>query len=121
MPAIAPDEPGALNNIAWARRRIQTPNWPNGPRAVALAERTVALSPSDVTLDTLAAAYAETGRFAAAAQAARKALDFASQQANRPLAESIRARIRLYEAEMPYRESPMALGRRRVNRSVLSR
>ena len=52
-------------------------------------------------LDTLAAAYAEAGRFAEAVQTA-KALDLATQQNNHALAESIPAKIRLYQSRTPF-------------------
>ena len=56
-------------------------------------------------LGTLAAAYAEAGRFPEALQTARQALDLATQQNKQSLAKSIRAQIRLYESGTPYRES----------------
>ncbi len=58
-----------------------------------------------VILGTLAAAYAEAGRFAEAAATARQALGLATQPDNPSLAESIEAQIRLYEAETPFRQS----------------
>ena len=39
-------------------------------------------------------------------QTARKALELATQQNKQALAESIQAKIRLYEAGKPFRESP---------------
>ncbi len=80
----------------------------NGPEAVDLAQRAVAVSGGKIPeiLDTLAAACAEAGRFAEAVRTARRARDLATRQ-NRPaLAESIQAKIRLYEAGTPFREAP---------------
>ena len=56
--------------------------------------------------DTLAAAYAETGRFPEALAAARKALDLAVKQKSQAWADTIRSRIALYEAGKPYRQPP---------------
>jgi hypothetical protein len=56
-------------------------------------------------LDTLAVAYAETGRFPEAIQTSRQALSVAQQQGNQALVEGLRARIALYEAGIPYREA----------------
>jgi hypothetical protein len=53
----------------------------------------------------LAAAYAEAGRFPEAVQTARKALELATQQNNQALAESIKAKIPLYEAGKPFRQT----------------
>ena len=56
------------------------------------------------TVDTLAAAYAEAGRFSEALQTARKALKLATRQGNRALADSLRAKISLYDAKTPFRD-----------------
>ena len=55
-------------------------------------------------LDTLAAAYAETGQFSDALETAHKAVKLAAEQSKQPLAESIKAKIPLYEAGTPFRE-----------------
>ena len=57
-------------------------------------------------LDTLAAAYAEAGRFPDAAATAREALRQATAQGNQHLAESLRKRIKLYDESKPWRDSP---------------
>ena len=78
----------------------------DGPRAVELAERAVTLAdgPDANLLDTLAAAYAEAGRFADAVQTVRNAAKRAAEQNEQSLAESIRDRIPLYEAGIPFHE-----------------
>jgi hypothetical protein len=57
-------------------------------------------------LGTLAAAYAEARRFSEAVETARTALDLAGQQGKISPAESIAAKIPLYEAGTPFREKP---------------
>ncbi len=54
-------------------------------------------------LDTLAAIYAEVGRFPEAVQTARQALELATQQNNQGLAATLNARIALYESRTPIR------------------
>ena len=54
-------------------------------------------------LDTLAAAYAEAGRFPEAVQASQKALDLAYSADMVELAEEIETRLPLYQAGRPYR------------------
>ncbi len=106
---IEPNYAAALNNLAWIRATHPDAKFRNGLEAVALAHRAVELSPSDAgDLDTLAAAYAEAGRFAEALETARKALDLAVQQNKQALAESVQDRIRLYAAGKPFREPPSA-------------
>jgi len=104
---LRPDQADVLNNLAWIRATHPDPRFRNGVQAVAAAERAVALSRSEVgTMDTLAAAYAEAGRFSEALQTARKALELAGQQGRRALADSLRAKILLYEAKTPFRDKP---------------
>ena len=99
---------GALNNLAWIRAISEDARLRDGPEAVRLAQRACQLAGQRETnaLRTLAAAYAEAGRFAEAVQTARQALELARQQNKLSLAESMRAGIRLYEARKPFRESP---------------
>ena len=100
--------PDALNNLAWIRATSEDRRLRNGPEAVRLAQQACQLTGRREVgaLDTLAAAYAEAGRFAEAVQTARDALDLAMQQDKPALAESIQARLRLYEAGTPFHESP---------------
>lgn len=104
------DDIAALNGLAWLRATCPTAAFRNGSEAVELAERAVRLSKgqSPTILDTLAAAYAEVGRFADAAKTARQAVNLAKRQGQMSLANSMKARIRLYEAKAPYREKTSA-------------
>ena len=81
----------------------------NGDEAVALAQQANRLcgGKQPEILDTLAAAYAETGWFPEALATAQ-ALELALQHQDRALAEVLRVRIALYEAGRPYRQTPMA-------------
>jgi hypothetical protein len=57
-------------------------------------------------LDTLAAAYAEAGRFDEAVAAAQKVVA-AAEETHRPeLIEIARKRLALYQSRMPLREGP---------------
>lgn len=77
----------------------------NGAEAVALGERLCALSatPAAGHLDSLAAAYAEAGRYDDAERMARRALAQALAEDKVELAQNIRARLQLYANEQPYR------------------
>ena len=106
---IKPNEAMAQINLAWIYATNPDPKVRDGVQAVALAQRAVALSLNNPGgLDTLAAAYAESGRFADAVQTERQARDLATQQKQPALAKAIQARLRLYEAGKPYREMPSA-------------
>jgi hypothetical protein len=55
-------------------------------------------------LDTLAAAYAETGRYPEAVKTAATAVELATQQKSNTLADGLRQRLVLYRAGKPYRD-----------------
>ncbi len=71
---INPHDAGAYNSLASIRATHPDPRFRDGAAAVTFARRAVELSPNDPTaLDTLAAAYAEAGRFPEAVRTAEQA------------------------------------------------
>jgi protein O-mannosyl-transferase len=96
-----------LNDPAWLLATAPNASLLNGIEAVELAQRAVKLSGGKEArmLDTLAAAYAEAGRFSEAVATAGKALDLATQQRQQTLADGLRARLALYKVGKPYRQS----------------
>jgi tetratricopeptide (TPR) repeat protein len=103
---INPNDTEALNNMAWILA-----TWPDaltrdGTRAMALAERADILTQqkSDRIAATLAAAYAEAGRFADATTTARRAVQLALKEGNRARADSIGEQLALYQANAAYRD-----------------
>jgi tetratricopeptide (TPR) repeat protein len=97
----------AQNNLAWLLATCPDNSLRDGKRAVELAQQAVQLSggKSPEILDTLAAAYAEAGRFPEAVETARRALDLSVAQNNKPLAEVIQNQLKLYEAGSPFRDT----------------
>ena len=94
---------GGENNAAWILATSPHDRIRNGTLAVHLAQRAVAQDEGPVTLDTLAAAYAENGDFARAIDVQRSAIAAISSET-----ESLRAeladRLTKYEAREPWRE-----------------
>ena len=108
---IRPDFAGAqdsLDNTAWLLVTSPNTSLRNGPKALALARQLDQLSGGNnpARLDTLAAAYAETGQFPAAVDAAQRALALALAQNNTTLAESLRQQIKLFQAGSPLHDVP---------------
>ncbi len=97
------DHPHAQNTLAWLLATARDGELRDGSLAVVWAERAVAHDPTPAYIDTLAAAYAEAGRFDDAVATQRRALD-----ALAPDDESLRAeferRLKAYEANEPWRE-----------------
>jgi tetratricopeptide (TPR) repeat protein len=97
---LRPKDVRVLRQAAWIMATSGDAEARNGAEAVALAVRASELAgaPEAAVFDTLAAAYAETGRFREAALTARRALALAPQDA------ALRSRLALYEARQPFRE-----------------
>jgi tetratricopeptide (TPR) repeat protein len=102
--------PPVLNNLAWVLATHPEPRLRNGPEAVRLAKRACELSGRTNLwfLQTLAAAYAETGQFTNAIAAAGEALQLARAAQQPQLMELTRRRIELYQSHQPYRDAPAA-------------
>ena len=105
-----PDDLVTANNLAWILATCPDPAFRDGRRAVELAERVCKATNHLVAimLDSLAAAYAEVGRFPDAVAMARRALAMASRDPKAPTRE-LELRIKLYQMGKPYR--PPVAGR----------
>ena len=101
------DDVAGLNDLAWLLATSPNTSVRNGTEAVERAQRAVKLSGGQepAILGTLAAAYAETGRFSEAVKTVRTALGLAVQGKQPILAESIKTKIPLYEAGIPFRQT----------------
>ena len=107
---LQPSDAQALRWAAWVLATAPDAAIRDGAEALALAVRAVQISGGNDArmLDTLAAAYAEKGRFAEAAATARRAQARAAQENQPALAGEIGARIALYEANQPFRNRAIA-------------
>ncbi len=103
---ISKENVPALSNLAWLLATSADASLRNGPEAVRLAERAdSASSRSDshaTVLRILAAAYAETGRFAEAKETAQQALNAANAGGNTALADALQGELALYDLGLPY-------------------
>jgi tetratricopeptide (TPR) repeat protein len=103
---IKPDWAEPLNNLAWILATSSDDRLRDGKLAVEFAEHACALTQnkSAGALDTLAAAYAESGQYSDAVNTAKKAVELAQTIGDKKLAEEIGARLELYRAEKPFRQ-----------------
>jgi tetratricopeptide (TPR) repeat protein len=92
-------------SLAWMLATWPEPSVRNGGRAVALAEQADRFSrdKDPLILRTLAAAYAEAGRFPEAVLTAKQALALAVTQSNTGLANELQTEIGLYQTNSPCR------------------
>jgi len=58
--------------------------------------------PNPIILSTLAAAYAEAGRFPEAIQTAQRAIQLAEAQSNTRLTGELQSQLKLYQAGAPF-------------------
>ncbi len=102
-----PDFPDALDALAWILATDPRPELRNGTQAVSLAERACELTANrqPAMLLTLAAAYAEAGRFADATTAAQKAKDLALEVGQKETAAKCGKLLELFQSKQPYRET----------------
>jgi tetratricopeptide (TPR) repeat protein len=109
---IRPDNGNALNNLAWVFATSPDDSLRDGSRAVQLAEQATRVSGGRMAMvwRTLAAAYAENGRFADAIQTAQRAIELARNQGNASLAAELQNTIALYETGKPLRDSSLTNG-----------
>jgi tetratricopeptide (TPR) repeat protein len=103
---IDPGDAEAQKNMAWVLATWPEARIRDGARAVKLAESADQLSGgrNPIMGTTLAAAYAEAGRFPEAIKAAEKALQVANDSGAVALAEAIRAQLALYRSGQPFRD-----------------
>jgi protein O-mannosyl-transferase len=105
---IDPNCVEALNNLAWLLSTSPDARIRNGSRAVQLAERGCALTGSKTPflLGTLAAAYAEAGRYGDAVLAAEQACARATELGDISTTCRNRELLELYRASKPFHENP---------------
>src|SRR5262249_313640 len=107
--ALAPEDPRSCNNLAWILATSSDATVRNGAQAIEFAQQAVATSGGREPqfLRTLAAAYAESGRFSEAIAAAQQATVIANMQGKRRLANNLAKDLMLYRADLPLRENSL--------------
>jgi tetratricopeptide (TPR) repeat protein len=103
--ALAPDDPHSRINVAWVLATVPDASIRDGIKAVEFAQQAVELSGGrdPKFLRTLAAAYAESGRFSEAVMTAKQAIMIATMQGKSGLARLLDEDLRLYRADVPLR------------------
>jgi tetratricopeptide (TPR) repeat protein len=102
-----PDWPESLNNLAWLLAANPDATLRNGAEAVALARRACELTnyKEGILIGTLAAAYAEAGRFPDAVSSAEKARSLALAAGQKEVAQKNQELLELYRAGRAYHET----------------
>ena len=108
---LNPNDGNAQSNLAWVFATAPDASLRNGSRAVDLAERALKLAGgvSPILHRTLAAAYAEAGRFDDAIATAERGFAFAEREGNRELADEFVAVLARYRQHQPFRDASLQL------------
>jgi tetratricopeptide (TPR) repeat protein len=110
--ATQPENGNATSNLAWVFATCPEDSIRDGTRAVELAERALRISGGKIAMiyKVLAAAYAESGRFADAAETAQRGAELATSQGNPALAAELESNIALYRSGRPLRDPSITNG-----------
>jgi cytochrome c-type biogenesis protein CcmH/NrfG len=105
--ALAPQDPHCRSNLAWVLATSSDASVRDGAKAVELARQAVSLSGGRQPLffRTLAAAYAETGRFSDAIAVVQQTVAIARMQGQTGLANLLEEDVLLYRGHLPLREN----------------
>jgi tetratricopeptide (TPR) repeat protein len=103
---LNPDDPEVLNNLAWALTTNRHSDMRDGPRAVMLAQHACELTRYQKTIfiGTLAAAYAEVGKFDDAIATAQRACDLAAKNGETGLLQKNQELLEQYRQHHAIRE-----------------
>jgi tetratricopeptide (TPR) repeat protein len=106
--SAAPDSPALLNELGWIFSTHPDAALRNGPRAIRLSQRACDLTELKEPrfLATLAAAYAETGKFSEAVSTARDAASLARANGDAETAAFAEKLLMIFQSHQPYREEP---------------
>jgi TPR repeat protein len=103
---VVPTMPvGVRNEFAWELAVSPTAELRDGAFAVEIMEGATAERLAPAYIDTLAAAYAEAGRFEDAVRAQQRAIDALPRDASATSRDVFVERLELYRAGQPYREA----------------
>lgn len=102
---LQPDDPTTLNDLAWMCATAQNKQVRNGRRAVSLALKACRLGnwTNAFAVDTLAAAYAESGHFDEAVRYEQLAIQTLRPEDRKDQLSGMQNRLQLYESGQPYR------------------
>ena len=110
--AIQPDNGNAMSNLAWVFATSPDDSLRDGTKAIQLASEALRISGNRIPIlfRTLAAAYAESGRFSEAIQTAQQGIELANSQGNSELAAELNGNIALYQEQRPLRDVSLTYG-----------
>ena len=107
--ALDPNLLEAINGLAWVLATSPVDGIRNGPMAVSYGEKALSLAGQNEKfpyMDTLAAAYAEAGRFTDAVSMQTKAISMIPENYDAKESARFKVRLQCYKEHKPWREQP---------------
>lgn len=102
---LKPMHPEAYNSLAWLLATCPNSRYRNGAKAIELAEKALEIKEVAYIMDTLAAAYAEAGRFEDATMTQEEAIALSKKEGStRNTIDEYVVRLNSYKANKPWRE-----------------
>ncbi|MFC1579791.1 tetratricopeptide repeat protein [Thermodesulfobacteriota bacterium] len=92
------------NNLSWTLATCPDKSFRNGEKALETAKKVVAIRSDSRTLDTLAAAYAEAGKFEDAVKTQEQAIRQLKIKGKEEELEEFKERLNTYRDKKPWRE-----------------
>jgi tetratricopeptide (TPR) repeat protein len=104
---LDPENPTTLDDLAWLLATCPESPVRDGKKAVTLAKKACLLTDhrNMLLVETLAAAYAESGNYEAAMETQKKILD--DKEYMKLYGDSVRLKLKLYEDNKPYHTVPV--------------
>lgn len=99
---IDPNDADAYNKLAWLKATCPDGTYRDGARAVELAAKAVELKETYYTLGTLAAAYAEAGKFQDAIKTQKRAIEKLKEEGYGKNLAGYEERLAFYKAGKPW-------------------
>jgi len=107
---INPSDAEAYNNLAWILATCPDAKYRDGTEAAELAQKSVDLVQHSQNLDTLAAAYAEAGKFEHAITTQEKAIAQLKKEGDaKKLIDEFIEHLNSYRNHKPWREKPKTM------------
>jgi tetratricopeptide (TPR) repeat protein len=100
---INPGYSKAYNNLAWVYSTCPVKQYRNGTKALELAQIAVKLDATPSSLGTIAAAYAEIGKFNAAIESQERAIDLLKSEKKKSEIPIYIERLNFYKNNKPWR------------------
>jgi len=112
---INPNYAEAGNQLAWTLAVCPDAGYRNGSKAVEFAKKVTEMNPEPGFQATLAAAYAEAGRFEDAIKTQKSIIALLNKQGKNGQLSGYKKRLKFYEDRRPWREE-CALQEKRIKR-----